>query len=379
MRVLQCECSCYTMHIPDGFLSPPVWAALDVAALPCVGYMARKAQQGFDEARVPLLGVMGAFVFAAQIINFPVGIGTSGHLVGAALLAITLGPASASLVMTAILVVQSLVFQDGGVLALGANIMNMGVMGVLCGYLPFHILAGKHRKTAVFLGGFLSLLVAALLALSELLLSGVAMPVMVLGLSLGLFLISAVLEGVITLAIFQSLEAINPRFIRQPSAERSKALGALALAAVLLTVVGVLIASAHPDGLEKLAENLGIAGHAKALVQTPLADYQLNLGQSQWLQKAAAGMVGLLLISSLCLLLGRILQARAANRSAARAESTPVTRLSSESQGPQSPQPMLPEYIETPDCSPLLAHQEASSSHKPLAIRSTSIPPPARH
>src|SRR5438445_6573353 len=121
------------MHIPDGFLSPPVWAALDIAALPAVGYMARKAQSGFDEAKVPLLGVMGAFVFAAQMINFPVGIGTSGHLVGAALLAVTLGPAPATVVMTAILAIQALVFQDGGILALGANVTNMAVAGTLAG------------------------------------------------------------------------------------------------------------------------------------------------------------------------------------------------------------------------------------------------------
>jgi cobalt/nickel transport system permease protein len=302
------------MHIPDGFLSPPVWAALDLAAVPCVGYMARKAQSGFDEARVPLLGVMGAFVFAAQIINFPVGIGTSGHLVGAALLGITLGPASASLVMAAILIVQALVFQDGGVLALGANIMNMAVMGVLAGYLPFHILGEKHRKLAVFLGGFLSVLVAALLALSELLASGVAMPRVVLVASLALFLVSAALEGVITLAVFQSLETINPRFIRQPSAERSRALGALALAAVVLVVGGVLVASTHPDGLEKLAENIGIAGRATTLVNTPLADYELKFLESPWLQKSSAGMLGLLLIYAACLTLGRILKARASNR-----------------------------------------------------------------
>ena len=78
------------MHIPDGFLSTPVWATMDVAAVPAVGVLVRRAQRGFDESKVPLLGVMGAFVFAAQMINFPVGIGTSGHLVGAALLAITL-------------------------------------------------------------------------------------------------------------------------------------------------------------------------------------------------------------------------------------------------------------------------------------------------
>lgn len=77
------------MHIPDGFLSTPVWVALDTAAVPAVAWVARRAQRGFDDAQAPLLGLMGAFVFAAQLINFPVGAGTSGHLVGAALLAFT--------------------------------------------------------------------------------------------------------------------------------------------------------------------------------------------------------------------------------------------------------------------------------------------------
>src|SRR5437899_11020649 len=126
------------MHIPDGFLSTPVWATLDLAAAPAVGYFARRAQ-GLEQSKVPLLGVMGAFVFAAQMINFPVGVGTSGHLVGGALLACTLGPAAASVVMAAILAIQALVFQDGGILALGANAINMAVMGVFAGYLPFHL------------------------------------------------------------------------------------------------------------------------------------------------------------------------------------------------------------------------------------------------
>ena len=123
--------SCYggyeNVHIPDGFLATPVWATLDAVAAPTVVYVARRAQRGFEESQAPLLGVMGAFVFAAQMINFPVGVGTSGHLVGGALLAYTLGPAAAAVVMTAILAIQALVFQDGGLLALGPNIVNMAV------------------------------------------------------------------------------------------------------------------------------------------------------------------------------------------------------------------------------------------------------------
>jgi cobalt/nickel transport system permease protein len=137
------------MHIPDNFLSTPVWATLDAVAIPAVAIMSRKAHRSTDSNRLPLLGVMGAFVFAAQMINFPVGLGTSGHLVGSTLLACLLGPWAAALVVTAILIVQALIFQDGGVLALGANIINMALMGVLVGYLParcFFRQDGNHTE-----------------------------------------------------------------------------------------------------------------------------------------------------------------------------------------------------------------------------------------
>src|SRR5437016_12167788 len=129
------------MHIPDNFLSTPVWVALDAISIPAAGLMVRRAGRQVEDTRVPLLGVMGAFVFAAQMINFPVGLGTSGHLVGGALLAILLGPAPAAIVLTAILVIQAFVFQDGGILALGANICNMAIAGVAAGYLPYRFWA----------------------------------------------------------------------------------------------------------------------------------------------------------------------------------------------------------------------------------------------
>jgi cobalt/nickel transport system permease protein len=292
------------MHIPDGFLSPPVWAALDITAVPAAGYMVRRAQREFEEKKVPLLGVMGAFVFAAQMINFPVGGATSGHLVGSALLSYTLGPAAAGVVMIAILAIQSLVFQDGGILALGANIFNMAVVGVIAGYLPFHLWgAGRARKAAIFM--VFSVLVAALLAVSELLLSGIAMSGTVLGVSFGLFAVSALLEGAITLAVFQALESLNPNFVKQPKADRGFALGLTGLAAVLLAVVGVMFASTHPDGLEKLTETLGIASHARRMLGSPLADYDAGFLQSAWLRKAGAGFIGLGLIYGACALLGR--------------------------------------------------------------------------
>src|SRR5437016_337065 len=204
------------MHIPDNFLSTPVWVALDAISIPAAGLMVRRAAREVEDTRVPLMGVMGAFVFAAQMINFPVGFGTSGHVVGGALLACTLGVAPAALVMTAIIAIQAFVFQDGGVLALGANVFNMAIAGVLAGYLPFQLWgAGKRRKQAIFAGAFLSVLVSASLALSELLISGITMPRPVLLLSMGLFVISALIEGAITVSVVGAIEKLNPGFVQK--------------------------------------------------------------------------------------------------------------------------------------------------------------------
>src|SRR5690349_21906998 len=119
------------MHIPDGFLSPEVAAVTGVAAAGAVTHGVRRANATLDERRVPLLGVTAAFVFAAQMLNFPVAGGTSGHFLGAALAAILLGPWLACLVMTVVLAGQAFFFADGGITALGANVLNMGVLGAL--------------------------------------------------------------------------------------------------------------------------------------------------------------------------------------------------------------------------------------------------------
>ena len=295
------------VHIPDGFLSTGVWASLDLAAAPAVVSVARRAQRDFDESKIPLLGVMGAFVFAAQMINFPVGIGTTGHLVGGALLAFTLGPAPAAIVMTAIVAIQALIFQDGGILALGANIVNMALLGVLAAYLPYRFWNGSSRRQAViFAGAALSVLVSGAAALAELLLSGVPMPRAGVVLTLGFFSVMALVEGAITLAVMRALETIQPGLIRKPGGRRSVALGALGISAVLLATVGVVFAASAPDPIEKL-------GHSRRFFSTFFADYQIALLRNPWLSKAAAGLAGLLMIYAACLLIGR---AVSRNRSA---------------------------------------------------------------
>ena len=295
------------MHIPDGFLSTRVWGTMDVVAAPAVALLAKRAQREFDHHKVPLMGVMGAFIFAAQMINFPVGNGTSGHLVGAALLAYTLGPAAASIVMTAILATQALIFQDGGLLALGTNIFNMAIAGVWLGYLPFAMLRGG--KAGVFLGGMLSLLVSASLALTELLASGVPIPPAILALSGALFVVSAVIEGAITLAVVQALERMQPGVLRQPKGLNSRTGLVLGAISAALAAAGIFVASTRPDGIESLAQRTGIWSRVTTVFRAPMADYQTTLAITPWLGRSLAGLAGLALVYVVCLVISRMLVA----------------------------------------------------------------------
>lgn len=302
------------MHIPDGFLSTPVWGTLDLLSLPAVGWMASRAQtdgpnQDLGDRKIPLMGVMGAFVFAAQMINFPIPLGTSAHLVGGALMTIVLGPAAASVVMTAILVIQAFVFQDGGIMALGANVTNMALIGVLAGYLPYRLWRTHWRSAAIFASGMLSVLVSGCFALSELALSGVPMPGRLISISLGLFLVSALMEGAITVAAVRAIERLNPRLAGRSEAQPagSRVLGGIAVAAVLLVTIGILWASAAPENLERLAAQFGISAHAPVWMRAPLANYEWQGFASTWLRKASAGLAGLVLIYGACALTGRLL------------------------------------------------------------------------
>ncbi len=296
------------MHIPDNFLSPPVWATLDIVAIPAVALACRRAAAAVQDKQVPLLGVMGAFVFAAQMVNFPVGIGTSGHLVGGALLAFALGPAAAAVVLTAIIAVQAFVFQDGGVLALGANVINMAFAGVLAGWLPFRLYGQRWRTAAVFSGALLSVMVSASLALSELLFSGVPMPRNVILVSVALFFVSALLEGMITVVVVKAIGRLNPEFVLKPKPVSRYRLAVLSAAAAILAIAGFVITSTAPDGLQNLGAQLRLT--PGQTISAPLADYSIPVFHSEWLRKASAGLAGVGLISMACVLGGRLVARR---------------------------------------------------------------------
>jgi cobalt/nickel transport system permease protein len=150
------------MHIPDGFLSPEVAAACAVPAAGAVAYGLRRASRELDERRVPLLGVTAAFVFAAQMLNFPVAAGTSGHLLGGALAAVLAGPYTAVLAMTVVLLIQALLFADGGLTALGVNIVLMGIVTAAVGWAVFRLVVRllPRGRPAVVAGSFAGALVS---------------------------------------------------------------------------------------------------------------------------------------------------------------------------------------------------------------------------
>jgi cobalt/nickel transport system permease protein len=164
------------MHIPDGFLDAKTVVATAAVSACALKHNVAKAKEELNERELPALGVMAAFIFAAQMVNFPVMGGTSGHLLGAALAAVVLGPYSAGLIITTVLIVQCLFFQDGGLTALGANILNMAVAAPLVANFVYNFVkkfkfAGSGT-VATFLAAWFSVMAAAFMTSVELAFSG---------------------------------------------------------------------------------------------------------------------------------------------------------------------------------------------------------------
>lgn len=167
------------LHIPDGFLNLPVSLVTWVLTIGLIALALNRVQADYQERAVPLMGVCGAFIFAAQMINFPIPGGTSGHLLGGTLAGVLLGPWAGSLVMVAVFIVQAVLFQDGGLTVLGANITNMGLVGTFCGYylykaIRFAISRNSWRGmlVGVAIASWASVFVASILTAVQLALSG---------------------------------------------------------------------------------------------------------------------------------------------------------------------------------------------------------------
>ncbi len=303
------------MHIPEGMLSIPVTALTGLISAATVAYAVSWVRQHMDERQVVLMAVSGALIFALQMLNFPIQAGTSGHFAGGALAGILLGPWPAVLVLTAVLGVQAFLFADGGVIALGANLLNLAVVAPLLGYVVYRgFLRWSDRRGAhlcgAFLGAWLSTLLAALAVAAELGLSGTAhlgIAALAMGTTHALIGIG---EGLLTAALVAYLYAVRPDLLRgeAPSSEGrpirgvTVTLGALAILAAGLS----FMASSAPDGLEWVYFEQGI-GDAEAVAQAPrllgqggpLANYQVAGLDNEALGSAVAGLIGLTIVGAL--------------------------------------------------------------------------------
>ena len=209
------------MHIPDGFIDAPVSIAAGGLAIAAVALSVRGAKREVAEASAPMAGLTAVFIFAAQMVNFPVGAGTSGHLIGAALAAILIGPYAAVLAMTVVLLVQALVFADGGLSALGLNVLNLAVIAVAVGWLVFKALIrvvppGKAGLwVAAGLAGFVSTLGAAGGFLMEFALGG-TVPLSlqtVAAAMLGVHAVIGIGEGIITALVVAAVVKVRPDLV----------------------------------------------------------------------------------------------------------------------------------------------------------------------
>ncbi len=208
------------LHSPDGFLSVPVAAVMWVATLAVVAIAVRRTNRTLDDRAIPLMGVMAAFIFAAQMVNFQVIGGTSGHLLGGVLAAVLLGPWAGTLVMTCVVAVQALVFQDGGLVVLGANVFNMGVVGTLGGYAVYtglcRLLGGEQRGRlpAAAIAAWLAVVGGALTTALQLGVSGTTALEVALPTMLGIHALIGVGEALITVAALGFIAATRSDLFR---------------------------------------------------------------------------------------------------------------------------------------------------------------------
>jgi cobalt/nickel transport system permease protein len=309
------------MHVPDGFLDARTLVATAGIAALGLAVALRTVRRNLPARRVPLIGLAAAFVFVAQLLNFPVAAGTSGHLIGAALAAVLLGPAAAVVAMTAVLLLQSLMFADGGITALGANILNLAVVAPLVAYGVFRSvrrLAGDSLQSTLVAAGlaaWCSTVAAALACGAELAASGVVEWRMVLVAMGGVHMVIGLGEAIITMLIVAVVARSRPELVAslpQPAATPRRR--AAAYAAVMTIAAMILLApfaSSLPDGLEHVAERFGFADRAAGGQHAPLPDYALTMlsERSPWLSTAAAGAIGALVAFAVAWFVARALAA----------------------------------------------------------------------
>lgn len=292
------------MHIPDGFLSMPVSVLLWLVTILVVGYALRRVGVDLGERQVPIMGVLAAAIFAGQMLNFAVAGGTSGHLIGAALATIILGPWAATLVLTCVITVQAVIFQDGGLVVLGTNIFNMAIVGVAVSYMTFRTirkLAGE-RPWSLFASGFLaawaSVEIAALGTALELSLSGTSPANIAIPAMGGIHALIGIGEGLITIGALAFLSATRGDLLKinQSSTARGSLVWVIGLALALLLAIASPLASKHPDGLISVAIHYGFIDTEQVSIINVIPHYLVPGVENKTLATILAAVLGTLLV-----------------------------------------------------------------------------------
>lgn len=215
--------SLFALHIPDGFLNLPISLVTWVIALGTIGVALSRVRAEYQERAVPLMGVCAAFIFAAQMINFPIPGGTSGHLLGGTLAGILLGPWAGTLVVCVVFIVQAILFQDGGLTVLGANITNMGLIGTFLGYYLYRSIrytlgdsSWRAMASATVIAAWASVMVAAILCAIQLSLSGTVALGVALTAMAGWHFLIAIGEALITVATISFVWRTRPDLLFDP-------------------------------------------------------------------------------------------------------------------------------------------------------------------
>lgn len=302
------------MHAPDGFLNAGTAAATGAVSIASVGMALRHTRRVLGDRQVPLAGMTAAFVFAAQMFNFPVAAGTTGHLLGGALAAILLGPHLGAIVVTVVVVVQALLFADGGVTALGYNIVNMAIVPAYGGYGAFRLIrrlmprnkAGVVASTG--LAAWVSVVLAAM-AFSIEWLFGASAPIsfsQVFGAMVGVHILIGIGEGILSGLTVAAVLASRPDLVHgandlapsdvRPASRipmRTFIAGGI-LAALFFGAIISQFAVDNPDGLERVAEDTGFAasGGEHALEGSLFADYATAGIENEAVSLAVAGIAG---------------------------------------------------------------------------------------
>lgn len=300
------------MHIPDGFFDLKTIAATGTLSGISLAYALHKTKTVMRNRQVPLMGVMAAFIFAAQMFNIPVIGGTSGHLIGGVLAAIVLGPWSASIIMTTVLFIQWLLFQDGGFTALGGNILNMAVLAPVAGYYVYLFISNIFngvvgRRAATFVAAWFSVVAAAIAAAMELAFSGnigISFRTLLTAL-LFYHVFIGMLEGVITTVVIAYLEKAGTvpgvGTVQRVRMDVKRVAVAVFVTAILVAAVLSPWASALPDGLEKVAIEKGfiVKSEGRGIGPALFADYLFPGVENQALATSLGGVLGTVIVFGL--------------------------------------------------------------------------------